>query len=317
MKNDCSSYEDLMIKDLDDALDSHEKAIMAGHLSDCSDCRALHLKQKKAQAAAFVLRREREMATMPVSLPVAIKQQLVPRRSIFSRNALRFASTLTMVVLLVVVVLVYQSVFPGNRESAVLNAPTTAAIPKNGNLQENTDQPKDYSAVDSSAPTKQAIATAAGNQVETGASDRTTAGTGTITKSTNPPYVLYSGSLADLKPLQEAIDEQGNLSTASESFLETLPVSLAGADVLRVLTNPGEPIKKVMILAGYSKEQAMVQLDLIRSSQLPEDQFISLEIVYPVSHVRLIDLLGQPLYDELLPDEPDRQRTYLLFMIGG
>lgn len=314
MKKDCESIEQLLIDDLDDALNHQERAALADHLAICPDCRSSQEKLKKATAAATILRHQRESVTMPVNLPVTIKAGLVSRKPLFSRRVWRFATMMTMIVLLIAVAFVYQNVILGGK-AAYSAIPVTDAALSGNTAERASGLTNDTGILDtgkSAAQAAQSVLTMATTRAATKAAAATTAA-----GMPTPPFVLYSGSMADLKPLREAIIPDTQNTTTSEAFRAALPEALADASLLRILTNSGESIQQVVFLAGYSEPKALAAITQLRATVKPEDHTVTLDLIYPVNHSRLIDLFGPSLYNQLLPSVTERQLTYLLIMIGG
>ena len=314
MRLDCDTVEGLLLDDLDDALDNVKRERLMRHLADCPDCRALQEKMRHAQDAAAILRRQRESVIMPAHVPALIKQQLTPKRSFFGFPLWRVASTMAMVILMIAVVLVYQNVILGKSQTQTGTATPSAAFGDNRGddtgTRESAKEPADVikPATKAAQPVTSAATTAAGNR---------TAGIDMAISQSAPPFVLYNGSLADLKPIWSVSDKNQTESTAESTLQIAVSESLSDARVLRILTNPGEPVRKVIILAGYDATQARQEINTLQSLYRVANPTVSITLVEPDDQPRLTALFGQSLYSQLLPSINERQLTYLLIEIGG
>jgi len=314
MRLDCDTVEVLLLDDLDDALDNVGRQRLDRHLADCADCRALQEKMRAAHEATAVLRRQREAATMPSHVPALVKQKLTPRQKFFGVPLWRVASTAAMVILMVAVVLVYQNVILGKRPAQTGTVSPSAAygINKDGDtgsreiVSEGVDGSKSTAKSAQSMPI--ATTTAAGTR---------TAGADMAVSQANTPFILYNGSLEDLKQIW-TIPEKSQSGATSESMLRNaLSDTLSSARVLRILTNPDEPVRRVIILAGYEADPARKAFDTLQSLYRTTNPTVSVTLVDPDEQVKLTALLGQALYTQLLPSINERQLTYVLIGIGG
>lgn len=314
MRLDCDTVEVLLLDDLDDALDNVGRQRLDHHLADCPDCRALQEKMKRAQDAAAILRQQREAVAMPTHVPALVKQRLAPRRKAFGFPLWRVASTMAMVILMIAVVLVYQNVILGKRQAQTGSVSPGAAfgVNKDGDAStresanEGTDGGKASAKAAQSVPA--AMTTAAGTR---------TAGMDMAISQAAMPFVLYNGSLEDLKPIWTAPDKSQSGNTAESMLRNALSDTLSDARVLRVLTNPDVPVRQVIILAGYEAEQARQAFDTLQSLYRTVNSTVSVSLIIPDEQARLTTLFGQPLYNQLLPSINERQLTYLLIGIGG
>jgi len=314
MRLDCDTVEVLLLDDLDDALDNVGRQRLDRHLADCPDCRALQGKMRQAQDAAAILRRQRESVKMPAHIPALIKQRLTPRKSFFGFPLWRVASTMAMVILMIAVVLVYQNVILEKRQAQTGSVSPSAAygVNKDGDTgtreitSEGIDGSKSAAKAAQSVP--MASTTAAGTR---------TSGADMAVSQTTTPFVLYNGSLEDLKPIWTTPDKSQSGNTAESMLQNALSDTLSGARVLRILTNPDEPVSKVIILAGYETVQARLAFDNLQSLYRTVNPMVSVSLVVPDEQARLTALFGQSLYNQLLPSINERQLTYLLIGIGG
>lgn len=331
MIQDCAFYEELMTDDMDGQLSPEHRAILQDHLDQCPDCRQLYEKMAIAHAASELLKKQRTAAVMPAHLPVMIKQRLHKRPAWFGIPVWRYATGLAMVVLLIAVVFVYKNVLPNTQSGAIAGTPgMDAALAGRQDIGDEKESATIQSDLSDQTAFNKSTGVLSVAVATTAAASRSAASSSEIVV-TNAPYVLYSGSLTDLKPIRDLLAipafttdgptlESGSTAMPAipESFFkDTLPATISSAKILRVLTNSSETVKQVIIMAGFDEASAMQALDQLRLQVNPDQSAVQMETVLPIGHARLADLLGQPLYEQLLPSSMERQLTYLLIIIGG
>ncbi len=325
MKLDCENCERLLADDMDGLLDRDDRISLENHLAQCPECRQLREKLAKARSAVAILRTQRAEVVMPVNLTVEIKRQIQRPPALFGVPLWRYATGLVMVVLMVAVILVYQQIMPSaTLENATGNPVTDMGVASPGFAQDQKGQSTQQTGAQPQETKTDNMSIAVAT---TGADYRSSEQSLAVSETTQP-FILYSGSLTDLEPIRDLMTSPETEATAKSGddspiqvtetfFTQTLPDALSDAKVLRVLTNSGHTVKQVVIMAGFTDEQAADVLDRLRLEVAMGHPDIRIETVYPISHVRLEDLLGCPLYEKLLPSQTERQLTYLLIMIGG
>jgi predicted anti-sigma-YlaC factor YlaD len=327
MKKECKSIEQLLLDDLDNAIDQNNRTILYRHLESCSICRKRKEQLSCVQAATAPLRSQRDHLTIPIGLTVALKEQLADLRPQKKLWSWRFASALTMVVLLIAFAFVYQNLFINNRQS---NSMTTSALAKfqadssdqsfgNKNTAEAAAKPAAQTTQQAAVPS---VAQAADNMTRAATAGAAGTAAGKAFDAGNAlaserGFALYSGSIAELNLLQDIAENQTKAVTSPTEFRTVLPEILSDASVFRILTDQSEPLMRVIILAGYDAKAASEASNRLSASLKPDNRAILMELIAPVNHDRLINIFGQSLYNQMQLTQNDRQLTYLLIRIGG